>query len=230
MYIAALLTGFLGSFHCLGMCGPIALALNGGQGVKWNVIFERLLYNFGRAFTYSLLGGIIGLISQSIIWITGYQIYISWVLGLLLIVAGVFAIDPDRMLVKIPIVNTWLSQLRKLLSKYITKGGKQTFFTLGLLNGFLPCGLVYMGLAGALATGTFYNGMLYMFIFGLGTMPALLSVAFAGKFINQHLRGKLRKLYPIMFIALGFFIIFRASNVDITSTTAKGELPAAVCQ
>ncbi len=228
MYIAALLTGFLGSFHCLGMCGPIALALNGGQGAQWKAILERILYNLGRACTYSILGAAVGLLGQSLIWITGYQVYISWVLGIFLILAGVFAIDPDRMLVKLPWMNQWLHQLRQLLSKYITKGGTQTFFTLGLLNGFLPCGLVYMGLAGALATGTLANGMLYMFIFGLGTMPAMLFVSVAGKFINKHLRGKMRKLYPIMFIALGFFIIFRASNLTISQDSNR-DAPAVIC-
>ncbi len=229
MYIAALLTGFLGSFHCLGMCGPIALALNGGQGVRWQAILERLLYNFGRAFTYALLGAIVGFLGQSLVWVVGYQVYISWVLGVFLILAGIFAIDPDRLLVKIPGMHSWLQQLRQMLGKYLNKGGKSTFFTLGVINGLLPCGLVYMGLAGALATGSLPDGMLYMFIFGLGTMPALLFVSFAGKFINKHLRGKMRKLYPVMFVALGLFIIFRASNISLETDRNTGN-STAVCK
>lgn len=222
------MTGFWGSFHCLSMCGPIAMALNAGQSFRWQILIERLLYNFGRAFTYTLLGAVVGLLGQSLVWVIGYQVYISWLLGLSLIAAGLLAIDPDRLLVKIPFLHAWLKTLRKLMTKYLVKGGKRTFFTLGLLNGFLPCGMVYLGLAGALASGTAWQGALYMFVFGLGTMPALLFASFAGKFINRHLRGKVRRLYPLVFISLGLFIIFRATYTDLSPPKANADAPA-VC-
>jgi len=232
MYISAFLLGFLGSFHCLGMCGPIALTLGGGQSFGIRLIFEKVAYNFGRAITYSVLGATAGLIGQGLVWVVGYQMYISILLGVVIMSIGIFAVNPDNLLAKVPAIGNWFKTLRNLFLKFLSKGGVHTFFTLGLLNGLLPCGLVYVGLVGALSTGTLLKGMTYMFVFGFGTMPMMLLAAVMGKFINVKFRNTIKKTYPLLFIVMGVFLIFRGINTNVHAhgdTIDHSVVPQVVC-
>ncbi|MEN7546407.1 sulfite exporter TauE/SafE family protein [Rapidithrix thailandica] len=213
MVWTAFLLGMMGSFHCLGMCGPIALAIQGKTQNTWKLLIERLLYNLGRAFTYSLLGAIAGLIGQSLAFVLGYQLYITFLLGVFMLCVGLFAINPDHLLSRLPLIGSWMNWVRQQLGLYLKKAGFSTYFTIGMLNGFLPCGLVYMGLTGALASGNALNGMGYMFLFGLGTLPMMFSVAVAGKFVQLHIRNLVKKLYPVLFIAMGVFFMYRAWHI-----------------
>lgn len=221
LYLTALGLGFAGSFHCLGMCGPIALAIQGGNVSGPKVILDRLLYNLGRAFTYSLLGAFAGLIGHGLSWLVGYQVYLTLFLGMMMIAFGVFSVNPDKLLKLIPFLGDWFQFVRKQLGKFMRQAKWHTFFSIGVLNGFLPCGLVYMAMITALSTGNVTEGMGYMFAFGLGTIPMMFAVAVAGQFIETKVRNNVRKIYPVLFLAMGGLLLWRAYNIHQSSQEMK---------
>lgn len=224
----AFLIGLAGSTHCVGMCGPIALAM--GQPGRGGLLAGRLLYHIGRAITYAFLGSIAGLMGQSFIWLTGYQLYLNLLLSVLLLGAGLFALNPDRMMAHLPGLAAWFGWVRNALASLLQKAGWETYLSLGLVNGFLPCGLVYMALAGALASGAAAEGALYMFTFGLGTLPLMLAVSVAGRWLTSSMRFGLRKLYPVLFILMGAFMLFRALSLEINfSKEQTGPVPEVIC-
>ncbi len=230
MLYSGFIIGFVGSFHCLAMCGPIAMALAGNGPQKWNSFGKRVVYNLGRTTTYALLGATVGLIGEGFSLLWGYQVYISVLLGTLFVFMGLFARNPENIMMHMPMISGFFNWVRQELSRHIKNNGWRTHYTIGLLNGFLPCGLVYMGLAGALATGQLTNSIFYMVFFGLGTLPMMLLMAVAGKWVNLSLRNNLKRLYPVMFILLGAFLIYRGLTIELKETPSSGTLTEAVCQ
>jgi len=206
--------GFLGSFHCIGMCGPLALSLPGSSRPGPYFIFKRLLYNFGRVLTYTLLGVIVGLFS-SMISISGYQQWLSIGVGVLMILS--LAVTGLRNL-----LNRWKSfpaTLVRKASKPVTslfkKNQSWSLFVIGVLNGFLPCGFVYLALATALTLGTIYSSSIFMTAFGLGTIPAMLMVSLAGGLVSASLRTRLQRFSPYFIAFVGLLLILRGLNLGI---------------
>ncbi|MBB6463432.1 sulfite exporter TauE/SafE family protein [Flammeovirga kamogawensis] len=225
LYITALGLGFAGSFHCLGMCGPIALAIQGGSTSGPRLVFDRLSYNLGRAFTYSLLGAFAGLIGQGLSWMVGYQVYLTLFLAVMMVCFGIFSVNPDRLLKLVPFLGEWFQFVRKQLGKHMRQAKWHTFFSIGILNGFLPCGLVYMAMMTALSTGDVFEGMGFMFAFGLGTIPMMFAVAVAGQFIETKVRNNVRKIYPILFLLMGGLLFLRAYKIHESSKALEGKEP-----
>ena len=189
IFWTAFLVGIFGSLHCIGMCGPIALALPYRGQSKFGYLFSRVLYNSGRIITYSLIGAIIGLAGQGLS-LAGAQRWLSICSGIFLIL---IVLLPAALTDKISILKPAYEFTRFLKSKFRILFGKASVgstFLIGILNGFLPCGLVYVALAGALASGSYVNGMIYMAVFGLGTFPVMFAVSYFGKFIGTGLRQK----------------------------------------
>lgn len=214
MLSGALALGFLGSFHCIGMCGPLALALpvNGkGPGAHISAV---LLYNSGRIFTYALLGALFGLLGKSLA-LAGGQRVLSIALGLLLVI---IVLLPERIAARTRVTRFLFGAVSKIKSKLGELFRRKTaasLLTIGLLNGLLPCGLVYAGLAGAAATGEGWKGALFMAVFGSGTAPVMLTVPLAGKFITVPLRNKLRRAVPVFVVAMGLLLVLRGLNLGI---------------
>lgn len=213
-FIAAFSLGFLGSFHCIGMCGPIALALPVHNKPQAQKTFMIVMYNLGRMLTYALLGALVGTIGQTIAY-AGYQQALSITIGALLlgglIVPRLFSFQRFT-----PAVITKLfGKLRQVLSNILRQSKTSTLFGLGMLNGLLPCGLVYMGLAGAAATGSWTEGALFMFIFGSGTVPVMLSLPLAGSFITVNTRNQIRKTVPVVVALTACLLILRGMNLGI---------------
>jgi sulfite exporter TauE/SafE len=211
--IAAISLGFLGSFHCVGMCGPIALAIPVKRTSIFSVLSGSLVYNSGRVLTYSLIGLIAGMLGQGFAF-AGMQNVLSVSLGLI-IIATLFV--PD--LIKAgPFKSALTSFLEKLKAKLRSLFGthkKKALFLIGMLNGLLPCGLVYLGLAGSIATGDLFKGALFMAGFGLGTLPAMLSVTLLGDRINVSFRQKIRKTIPVFVGVMALVLIIRGMNLGI---------------
>ncbi len=229
MYLSALLLGFFGSFHCLGMCAPIAFAL-GSRGSYGTIIGQKIVYNLGRTLTYSILGIFAGVLGSSIIWLTGYQVYLTALIGLTMIGLGIFSVNPDKTFQKLTWLNGFFLYIRSQLAHYLRVSGWKSHFLVGLLNGFLPCGMVYVALAGALATGELLTSGVYMFFFGLGTLPMMLGAAVAGNRIGQQTRSWIRRLYPVLFVSLGIFLVIRAFNLQVKQNTDTHQpLPAVIC-
>lgn len=214
LVLAAISLGFLGSFHCVGMCGPIALALpvnHQSYLMKWIGI---LSYNLGRMFTYALLGSLFGLIGQGL-FIAGYQQSVSIVLGVAMLI---MVLLPNSYFSKYKFtgfIYSGISKLKSSLSLLLKKGSLGTLFFLGTLNGLLPCGLVYMGIAGSIATGSSLNGALFMAMFGLGTLPAMVSLSMLGNVISLNFRNRIKKAMPVVVVATALLLILRGMNLGI---------------
>ncbi len=211
LILAAFSIGALGSFHCIGMCGPLALSLplSGNPGSKFIGAF---LYNAGRVVTYAVFGLLFGLIGQSAA-LFGWQQWVSILAGLVILL---FILLPKNMGKKSSsIVNRFFEYLRAVLGQLFFKKTKSSLFVIGLLNGLLPCGLVYMAVAGAIATGDVLHSVVFMASFGLGTLPVMWSVAYFGNFISLSIRQKIRKMYPYMMTIMACLLIIRGLGLGI---------------
>ena len=215
----AFLLGFVGSAHCAGMCGPLALALpHWGRG-QGSFVLGRLLYNFGRIVTYAVMGGMFGLLGQGVA-LAGLQRWVSLGLGALILI-GVF-VSP-RFANRVP-VSRGVNWLKAALGNLLQRRAVPAMFGIGLLNGLLPCGLVYVAGAAATATGDVLSGMRYMIAFGLGTVPMLLAIALLGTKLQFALRFKVQRLIPASLILVGMLLLLRGMALGIPYVSP--ELPA----
>ena len=223
---AGLIIGFVGSFHCIGMCGPIALALPVPTSDNFRFYAGRVIYNFGRILSYALMGIFIGFISEKLV-ISGFQQMLSISLGILILI---IVLIPRRIRNKIfasDIIQGLINPLKVSIGTLFMQKSYFSFFSIGFLNGFLPCGFVYAGLAGAISTGSAFNGMLFMIFFGFGTFPAMFTISIFSKFIKLGLRQKLNKLVPVFAIFLAVLFIMRGMNLGIPYVSPKiGNKPA----
>lgn len=212
--ISALVLGLMGSFHCAGMCGPIAIALPLPGNRVPRKILGGLLYNLGRTLTYGVLGAIFGLLGQGV-QLIGFQQKISVIMGAVMIISVFF---PSLFRNQYRMDRSWISlvgRLKKALGQLFAVRSFSSLFFIGLLNGLLPCGLVYMAIAGAIGTGEVVLGSLYMIMFGLGTIPMLLSIAIAGNLLNAAVRQKINRLIPILVVVVGIFFVLRGLSLGI---------------
>lgn len=211
---SALLLGLMGSFHCIGMCGPIVLALPLHGNNLQQKIFGGLLYNLGRTVTYGLLGAIFGLLGKGL-HLIGFQQIISVLMGILMLVSvlypKLFRNQYDLQKSSYHLVG----KLKKSISTLFTARTFQSLFFIGLLNGLLPCGLVYIALSGAIATAGTATGIWYMVVFGLGTIPMLLFIGVAGNIISAKFRQRINNLIPFLIVLVGIFFILRGLNLNI---------------
>ena len=210
----AFIIGMAGSFHCVGMCGPIALALPGKKSNVLKLIISRLLYNLGRMISYALLGGIFGTLGLGI-FLAGYQRLVSIVLGVLIIVVVLIPANKFNTFLAKSGFQNYQKLSQQVFQKIIHLNLNAGLFFIGILNGFLPCGFVYMGLAGAVSTGSIHRGMLYMLLFGLGTLPIMFLTALLGDFLGIKLREKINRLLPIGAIILALIFILRGLSLGI---------------
>ena len=212
--LSALGLGLMGSFHCAGMCGPIAIALPLHGNTVSQKIFGGTLYNVGRTITYGIMGAIFGFLGQGVEML-GFQQKISVVMGALMIISVLF---PALFKNQYRMDKSWFSfvgKLKKSIGKLFSIRSFSSLFFIGLLNGLLPCGLVYMAIAGAIGTGNVTQGSLYMILFGLGTIPMLLTISLAGNIMSQAIRRKINKLIPVLVVVVGLLFILRGLSLGI---------------
>ncbi|MBR9919624.1 MAG: sulfite exporter TauE/SafE family protein [Bacteroidetes bacterium] len=226
--ITAFTVGLFGSLHCVGMCGPIALALP-FQGLSRGLIVQKMLqYHLGRSLTYAGLGLLAGLGGEFIRY-AGMQRWFALLAGISLIVIAIFSLPVESRINRLPGMRQVLAKVRQMLSRIMGSGKDIHTFRLGLLNGLLPCGLVYLALVGAVSMGQIWQSGAYMFLFGLGTVPLLLVATVGGGMAGIQLRRKFRKLYPVLLIALAILFIGRALDFELpremTFWEAMQEMP-----
>lgn len=210
----AFVIGIAGSFHCVGMCGPIALALPNNFNSGFSITFSRILYNLGRIFTYAILGALFGLFGKAFA-LAGVQQTVSIVLGVLLLAMALFSVNLESNFITIPFLLKFNGIVKSKLGKLLKVNSQSSLFVIGVLNGFLPCGFVYVGLVGAITTGTVINGALYMALFGLGTFPLMFATSMLGSILSIKTRNLFRKLTPVMFILFACLFIIRGLNLGI---------------
>src|SRR5271168_1008130 len=202
--------GMLGSLHCAVMCGPLMVALPAPPGGAARFITGRVLYQFGRVANYGFLGVMAGMIGRSM-FLLGLQRWLSIALGLA-VLAGFFI--SKKIALSTPAVRL-VARLKRAMSRQLQNRDFRSLILLGMLNGLLPCGLVYVALAGAVASGGVWAGIGYMAFFGLGTMPAMLGISLWGNLIPGPLRVRLSRLIPIGVCGLAVLLILRGMALGI---------------
>jgi sulfite exporter TauE/SafE len=207
---AAFLLGLVGSLHCAGMCGPLALALPAAGNTTPAYVLGRVAYNLGRIVTYCLLGIVFGLAGWTFL-LSGVQRWTSIALGVALMM-GLFA---SRKLALSRPVTSAVNQLKSRMSVLLRRRSFAGLAVLGLLNGLLPCGLVYVACAGAAVTGGTLAGAEYMAVFGVGTVPMMLAISLSGKLVPTSLRLKLVKTIPVCVFLLATLLILRGMSLGI---------------
>jgi len=214
LVIAAISLGLLGSFHCVGMCGPIALALPVHQYSPFKKYIGILLYNLGRVVTYSLLGLLFGLLGQSF-FIGGFQQALSISIGIMLLFSVFISKVQWFNKPSFGFIYSFVNTIKLELGNLFNRKELHYLFLIGILNGLLPCGLVYLGIAGAVATGHYLNGAEFMMYFGIGTIPVMYAVAFLGQFITLRYRNLIRQLMPYVVSVMAILLIVRGLNLGI---------------
>ncbi|MGW1455806.1 sulfite exporter TauE/SafE family protein [Salegentibacter agarivorans] len=214
MWISALIFGLLGSFHCVGMCGPIAFLLPVDHKNNLKKLGQISLYHFGRISSYALIGILFGLLGKSF-RLFGLQQQLSILLGVLMILVILIPYKKFSKYNGSKFIFKIVSKVKSNLGKQLKQKSPDTFYTIGFLNGFLPCGLVYMAVFGAIASGTALEGSLYMALFGLGTVPLMTAAIYLGNFINLNLKSKIRKAVPVFVVIMGLLFILRGMGLGI---------------
>lgn len=222
LIVPALTLGFLGSFHCIGMCGPIALSLPINSSSLFHKLSHLILYNFGRTITYTILGLIFGVIGQTFD-LFGFQQYLSIAIGILILLSLFFTSGFAAKNKLTASIYSKMNVIKTTLAKLFQKKGWISVFSIGLLNGLLPCGLVYMGIAGALASGSYVNGAVFMAIFGLATIPIMLSLSLFGNVISLKFRQSIKNMVPIVLSIMAVLLILRGLNLGIPYLSPKIE-------
>lgn len=214
MLYTALILGLISSFHCIGMCGPIAMMLPVDRNNEAKKITQLLTYHLGRLLAYSSLGLLFGLVGKGF-FLAGIQQQLSIIVGILMII---FTLVPEKKLAQ----YNFSKPIYKIISKVKSNLGKQfknksykSFFTIGLLNGYLPCGMVYVALFGALAMQNIQTSIFYMLLFGLGTVPMMSLIVIVSNLISNSWRNSMQKVIPIFTIIIGMLFIIRGLGLDI---------------
>lgn len=212
MFWSAAILGFLGSLHCVIMCGPIALAMPGQKTLN-RFLLSRVLYNFGRVLTYAIIGLTFGLLGE-LIGLSGYQQAFSIALGIIMILLAFsfssqwFTSKPTHWMTR------WSNLLRYSMRHWIKNTSIGGSLLLGIANGFLPCGLVYAAVVGAISFVDIGNGVQYMISFGLGTFPAMIVVAMSGQLFKRNIPS-FSSVSSVLVLILGIMLTLRGLNLDI---------------
>jgi len=220
--ITPLTIGIVGSLHCMGMCGPIVVALPLKNQSTFTKILGAVLYNSGRVATYGMLGVLFGLLGKGI-HMAGFQQWTSIILGIAMIVSVLF---PFVFREKITVGNLLAGMASRLivrLKKLFASRSYHSLLIIGLLNGLLPCGLVYVAIAGAINTGSVLSGSLFMILFGAGTIPLLLLASLASDAIGQRVRFRMQRAVPYFVFFLGVLFILRGMSLGIPFISPTSE-------
>jgi len=225
-FTVAFILGLLGSLHCAAMCGPLMLALPGRAAGAGRFIAGRIIYQLGRVVTYGLLGVVAGLVGKSI-FLAGAQRSLSIALGVAVLVGFIVS---KKIALAAPAVRL-VTLLKTAMSAQLRRRDFSSLALLGMLNGLLPCGLVYVALAGAAARGGLWEAVVFMAVFGFGTLPMLLAISLSGKLFPVSLRLKLRGAIPAGVCALALLLILRglALGIPYVSPALVAGVPASCC-
>ena len=214
MLIAALFLGIISSLHCIGMCGPIALLLPVDRANSSRKALQILLYHLGRLTAYGVLGFVFGLLGRGF-YLAGMQQQLSIVVGILMIA---IALIPEKVFARYnfsqPVYRA-IAAVKSHLGHQFKRKSPDALFTIGLLNGFLPCGMVYAALFGALAMPRLTESVGYMLLYGLGTIPLMSLVVYAQSWITVPVRQRLQQLIPVVAVGIGVLFIVRGMGLGI---------------
>ncbi len=213
--LPALILGFAGSLHCVGMCGPLVLALPLSAAGKWKVLRQMSVYHAGRVLTYIGLGLLFGLLGKGIA-VAGFQKTLSIGAGALMLGMAFMAWRFERIVRALPGFVQFTKKVQARMGALMRAQPGRATFSMGMLNGLLPCGMVYAALAGAIAAGGLLEGAAFMAIFGVGTLPLLLALSVLGRAFNLSVRKKIRYAQPVLLCIAGFLLLQRGLHLDLS--------------
>lgn len=208
---SAFLIGLVSSFHCVGMCGPLMLSLP-LQGLSGSGRALALVsYHAGRIGVYGIAGAVFGLLGRGI-WLAGFQQVLSISIGVLILSIALFsrlhwfrAGQPAFL----------FSSLRALIFRLWQSPSRMKFLLMGMANGLLPCGMVYLAIAGAISTAHVGEAVLFMLIFGSGTLPLLVGFGYFGLRMGGSFRERIRKVVPVFVVCMGVLLILRGLGLGV---------------
>jgi len=206
--------GFAGSLHCVGMCGPLSLALPTSYMSPVMKIISLFLYQVGRIITYAVLGLFFGLLGRTF-YLAGIQQWFSIILGVLVLLLALMYFMRGT-IIHLSFLSGLYIALTKLIGRILkNRSGNSTFLLLGMANGLLPCGMVYIALAATLSFYKVYEGVGFMAMFGAGTLPAMMLLGYSGHMIGPAVKRIFRKSIPYFITATGIVLILRGLNLGI---------------
>jgi hypothetical protein len=213
--LAPFLLGLAGSLHCVGMCGPLMLALPLEAASKRQLLGQLSVYHLGRIGMYAALGVFFGLIGQGVA-IAGFQQILSIAAGILMIAMAFVAWRFEQLVTALPGFGKFTRRIQFEIGKRLRTNQGRTSFLVGMFNGLLPCGMVYAALAGAIASVGGVSGGLFMAVFGLGTLPLLFAATFFGRSFSVTIRKKARFLQPLLLVLAGALLLQRGLHLDLS--------------
>jgi sulfite exporter TauE/SafE len=193
------------------MCGPLVLAVPSKSDTVMSKVWSGLLYNLGRVSTYVMFGATIG-ISQKFLIPLVMQSKVSIIMGIILILISLSYFLFKNKRVVFSTQNKFYQKVGIALAKLYNNPNNLNIFSIGLLNGLLPCGLVYAALATAFASMSFYKSIIFMAFFGFGTLPVMWGVVFFANYITPAIRSKMKMLFPVVYAIAGVLLILRGSS------------------
>jgi uncharacterized protein len=214
MLYSAFIFGLISSLHCIGMCGPIALMIPVDRTNPTKKAIQIITYHLGRLSAYACIGFIFGLVGKGF-FLAGIQQRLSIFIGVAMIIT---MLTPERVLANYNFskpVYRLISKIKSSLGKQFKNKSYKSLFTIGLLNGFLPCGMVYVALFGAIAMQNVPFGILYMLLFGIGTIPMMSSVTYLNSIMTVSFRNKIQKVIPYIGVVIGVLFILRGLGLGI---------------
>ncbi len=208
-YWLAFMTGLLGGFgHCIGMCGPVvaSYALR-GPGAAY--FMPHLLYNAGRITTYGIIGALMGMGGAAVAALPGLpflKFFAVMAVGAAMVLMGL-----PVALARTPVagIDEGGAIFFRAAKVVLETGSTFKYYPLGLLLGFLPCGLSYSIFFGAAALGGLVQGGAFALSFALGTIPALFMFGVAASFLGANLRGLLYRAGGVIVIFMGFRFVYK---------------------
>lgn len=217
--VPGFMMGLAGSLHCVGMCGPLALSLPVSHDSSFSRIKGGFIYNTGRIFSYTLMGLLFGSIGNLVI-AAKWQNSLSMTLGVMILV---YLLVPKKYFhfAETNALGKPFKMLRQQLGKLFQSRKLSSLFFIGLLNGFLPCGLVYLALSSSVISASSLNGSLFMLSFGSGTFPLMFATVFMGNYLNQTFRRKIQTAVPLLLFVMAALLILRGLNLGIPFVSPK---------
>jgi sulfite exporter TauE/SafE len=217
--LAASMMGLAGSLHCVGMCGPLISMMPYDRSSRIKFIATKTLNHLGRITTYVVLGVVFGFMGQAIV-AAGFQQWLSIVSGVIILLMVLWPKRWIKFSSKSKILG-FTSWVKTKFSSLLKSRKPRTLYLLGVLNGLLPCGLLYMALAASISTGDAAKGALFMLMFGLGTVPALVLVGVFANTLKQRFANSFMKVSRVLLVMTAFLLIVRGSNLGIPYLSPK---------
>lgn len=229
MFWAAFLLGLVGSLHCVGMCGPLTLLLPQSAYNSYKYILGRVLYNSGRVITYTILGASVGFFGEKLSFFISQKtlsVSLGVILLLYILVPGLLKIKSLNASILYKITGIFKSFFARLFKNK----SLLSQLSFGLVNGLLPCGMVYAALATSFLMSTWQDSALNMTFFGLGTVPLMLPLSLGIHKLRQIIGNKFNLVMNVSYIILGIWLIYRGFMFHThTLYTAPGQKVETEC-